>query len=171
MPTHPKGCLLFDWGDTLMRDCKEFNGPMKDWLRLEAIPGAADMLACLRADWTLALATNATDSDEKDIRLALQRVGLDRWLDKIYCSKKIGHKKPSWEFFRYILDDMRLSPQSLCMLGDNYELDVLGANACNIRAIWFNENSLEDREGDLHRTIHTLSKLPDALKAFMVLVS
>ena len=30
----PKGCLLFDWGDTLMRDFKEFDGPMKDWRRL-----------------------------------------------------------------------------------------------------------------------------------------
>jgi len=25
---HPiKGCILFDWGDTLMRDFKEFSGP------------------------------------------------------------------------------------------------------------------------------------------------
>ena len=167
MPSHSKGCLLFDWGDTLIQDCKEFNGPMKDWPRLEAIPGAADMLACLHADWTLALATNATDSDEKDIRLALHRVGLDRWLDRIYCCKKIGHKKPSREFFRYILDDLRLSPQSLCMVGDNYELDVLGANACGMRAIWFNQHSDENREGDLHRTIHTLDALPDALNFFL----
>jgi putative hydrolase of the HAD superfamily len=167
MPNHLKGCLLFDWGNTLMRDFKEFNGPMKDWPRLEVIPGAADMLARLHADWTLALATNAADSDEKDIRLALERVDLNRWLDKVYCFKNIGHKKPSREFFQYILGDLRLYPRSICMVGDNYEADVLGANACSIPAIWFNQHSLEERQAALHHTIHTMAALPDAIKAFM----
>jgi putative hydrolase of the HAD superfamily len=163
----PKGCILFDWGDTLMRDCKEFNGPMKDWPRVEAIPGAAEILTILHPDWILAIATNADVSDEKDIRIALQRVNLNQWLDKVYCFRNIGHKKPSLEFFQYILDDLRLTHQSLCMVGDNYEVDVLGANACSIRAIWFNEHSLEERESVLHHTIHTLGALPDALKIFM----
>ena len=143
MRRHPQGCILFDWGDTLMRDFKEFNGPMKDWPRVEAVPGAAETLAALRPDWTLALATNANDSAEADIRAALQRVNLDRWLDKVYCFKKIGHKKPSLEFYQYILDDLKLTPRSICMVGDNFEADVLGANACGMRAIWFNEHSLD----------------------------
>jgi len=83
MPGHPKPCLLFDWGDTLMRDFKEYTGPMKDWPRLEVVPGAAEMLARLHPDWMLALATNADVSSEVDIRLALQRVDLDRWLDRV----------------------------------------------------------------------------------------
>ena len=166
MPKQPKGCILFDWGDTLMRDFKGFNGPMKDWPRLEVIPGAADMLAALRSDWILAIATNADVSDEADIWLALQRVHLDQWLDKVYCFKNIGHKKPSVEFYQYILDDLKLTPRSIFMVGDNYEADVLGANACGIRAVWFNEHSLEMRENDLQRTIHELGKLPEALKAF-----
>jgi FMN phosphatase YigB (HAD superfamily) len=44
---------------------------------------------------------------------------------------------------------------------------VLGANGCGIRAIWFNEHSLEERQDRLHRTIYTLAALPDALKGFM----
>ena len=162
-----KPCLLFDWGDTLMRDFKDCTGPMKDWPRVEAIPGAAETLAALHPGWILAIATNADVSDEQDIRLALQRVDLDRWLDKVYCFKKIGYKKPSVEFYRTIQADLKLSPQFLCMVGDNYETDVLGANACGIRAIWFNEHSLENREDALHRTIHALSALPDALKSFL----
>jgi putative hydrolase of the HAD superfamily len=167
MDRNTRGCLLFDWGDTLMRDFKEFNSPMKDWPRLEAVPGAAEMLAILRPDWTLALATNAEDSTEADIRAALQRVGLDQFLDRVYCFKMIGHKKPSFEFFQYILDDLNLSPRFLCMVGDNYHADVLGANACGIRAIWFNEHSLIVRKGELHRTIHTLRALPHSLEDFL----
>ena len=166
MEKQPKGCILLDWGDTLMRVLPEFNGPMKDWPRVEAVPGAAEMLSALHADWTLALATNAVDSDEEDIRLALQRAGLEPWLDKVYCFKKSGHKKPSPEFFNFILNDLGLAPSQVIMVGDDYEADVLGANAYRIRAIWFNELSLEVRENDLHRTIHELGTMPDALKDF-----
>jgi len=167
MPRHPRGCLLFDWGDTLMRDFKEFNGPMKDWPRVEAVSGAAEMLAALHPDWTLALATNANDSVEVGIWSALQRVNLHKLLDKVYCFKKIGYKKPSMEFYQYILDDLKLTPRSIVMVGDNYETDVLGANACGMRAIWFNEHSLEVRENDLHRTIHDLRTLLDSMKDFI----
>lgn len=167
MRRRSEGCLLFDWGDTLMRDFKEFSGPMKDWPRLEAIHGAAEALAALYPAWTLALATNANDSGEPDIRAALQRVNLDQFLDRVYCFKKVGHKKPSAAFFQYILNDLKLAPRSVCMVGDNYETDVLGANACGMPAIWFNAHSLELRAGLLHRTIHDLSALPESLKDFM----
>jgi len=160
----PKGCILFDWGDTLMRDFKEFSGPMKDWPRLEAIPGAAEMLAALHPHRILAIATNAADSDEMNIRLALQRVDLDRWLDTVYCFKNIGYKKPSREFYGHILADLKLAPPSVCMVGDNYEADILGANACGIRGVWFKEHSLEESQAALHRTIHSLADLPEALK-------
>ncbi len=168
MQRHPHGCVLFDWGDTLMRDFKEFSSPMKDWPHLEVVTGAADVLAALYPRYTLALATSADVSGEADIRAALQRVDLDRWLDKIYCFRKIGYKKPSREFYRYILDDLQLSPHFICMVGDHYEADVLGANACGIRAVWFNEHSLEEHENDLQRTIHHLFHLPSALEGFMV---
>jgi FMN phosphatase YigB (HAD superfamily) len=53
------------------------------------------------------------------------------------------------------------------MVGDNYEADVLGANACGIRAVWFNEHSFEKQEDDLQRTIHDLAALPGCLKDFV----
>lgn len=167
MQRHLRGCILFDWGDTLMRDFKQFGGPMKDWPRVQALPGAAKVLKVLHPHWTLALATNAEASGEADIRAALQRVDLDRWLDRVYCFRKIGHKKPSREFYQFILDDLKLAPRSICMVGDNYETDVLGANACGLRAIWFNERSLQEREDDLVRTIHHLRLLPASLQGLM----
>jgi HAD superfamily hydrolase (TIGR01509 family) len=159
------GCILFDWGDTLMRDFKEFSGPMKDWPRLEVIPGAVDTLTILHRDWTLGLATSADISDEADIRAALKCAGLNDLLDRIYCFKNTGFKKPSPAFYRHILDDLELEPRSVCMVGDHYEADVLAANACGIRAVWFNEHTDEERRGDMHRTIHDLSSLPGILRS------
>ena len=163
MEREPKGCILFDWGDTLMRDFTEFSGPMKDWPRLEAIPGAKEILAVLHANWILAIATNSDYSNEKDIRAALQRVDIDRWLHKVYCFKKIGHKKPSLEFYQYILNDLKLTPLSIFMVGDDFEADIKGANRCGIRSVWFNNRDGEDHRSDLLRTIHRLEDLPAVL--------
>jgi len=66
-----------------------------------------------RADWRIALATNAAASKEDEIWQALARAGLDRLLDKVYCYRTIGHKKPSREFFNYILRDLRWA-ENLC---------------------------------------------------------
>ena len=163
MERQPKGCVLFDWGDTLMRDFKEFKGPMKDWPRVEAIPGAVEILPLLHPDWLLAIATNADVSNEENIRAALKRVDLNQWLDQIYCSRTIGHNKPSLEFYQYIMNDLKLNPRTIFMVGDHYEADVLGANRVGIRAIWFNSQDKEDRKADMVRTIHRLSDLPTIL--------
>lgn len=156
-------CVLFDWGDTLMRDFPEYPGPMASWPVVESLPRAAEVLAALRSGWTLALATNAGDSDEAAIRAALARVGLDALLDRIYCRRTVGHEKPAAEFFEFILEDLRLDRSAIVMVGDDFDRDVLGANRAGIRAIWLNERSEQDATGRMHRTVHRLDELPGML--------
>ena len=78
-------CILFDWGDTLMRVFPEYDGPMVGWPEVAAVSHAAEALEALRPGWLLAVATNAAASEEADIRAALRRAGLDRFFDRIYC--------------------------------------------------------------------------------------
>jgi len=166
-PSRSSRCILFDWGNTLMRDIPGYIGPMRSWPQVYAIPHAPDVLSSLRADWTLALATNAADSEEVDIWAALKRVGLDRLLDRVYCFRRIGHKKPSPQFFQFILDDLQLEPSNAVMVGDDFEADVLGANRAGIRAVWFNERSAESRTGVMFRTISDFRELPAVLRELM----
>jgi FMN phosphatase YigB (HAD superfamily) len=58
------------------------------------VPYANAVLAELRVQSVLALATNAAASEEADIWVALDRVELKKLLDKVYCYCQIGHKKP-----------------------------------------------------------------------------
>jgi putative hydrolase of the HAD superfamily len=159
-------CILFDWGNTLMRDFPEFNGPMIRWPRVETVEHVPDVLEYLHRTWMLALATNAADSSEEEIWAALARVDLNRFLDKVYCSSRIGHKKPSPEFFRYILNDLGLDRSSVFMVGDDFDSDVIGANRCGIRAVWYNKQSTEVRKAEMCQTIHDFTSLPEALIAF-----
>jgi FMN phosphatase YigB (HAD superfamily) len=161
-----KGCVLFDWGDTLMRVLPQFHGPMKDWPQVEAVTGAAALLEALHPQWTLALATNAADSDEADIQAALRRVGLDSWLDKIFCFKNVGFQKPYPEFFQFILEDLNLPVDKAIMVGDNVETDVQGALANGLKAIWFNEISTEEIKLDGCWTVHALREVVDILENY-----
>jgi putative hydrolase of the HAD superfamily len=157
------GCLLFDWGDTLMRDNLNASGPMFTWDHVEVMPHAYQVLTSLRSEWLIALATNAVDSDEIDIRKALQRVDLDALVDKVYCFRRIGHKKPSSEFFKFILNDLKLNLSQIVMIGDKFENDILGANQFGIRAIWFNTQSVDSKTSNMYCTIHDLNELPNVL--------
>ncbi len=150
---------MFDWGGTLMREFDRYEGKMADWPRVEAMPGAAEALTALQADWHLAIATNATASEETDIRRALHRVDLDGYFEKIYCFRVIGFKKPERAFYEYILQDLQLPADRLVMVGDDFHADVEGAIQCGLRAIWYNPFSDDQRKGKGYTTIHDLRKL------------
>jgi FMN phosphatase YigB (HAD superfamily) len=172
-------CILFDWGDTLMRDFREFSGPMSTWPRVEALPNVAEVLAELHPRWILALATNAVDSDDKDIAQALQRADLARFIDRIYCYRSIGHKKPTPQYFSHVLCDLRLGREQVVMVGDDFASDIAGANQSGKRAIWLCEQSdeqsieqsfvqtIEQPIDDNYRIIRNFRELPGTVETFM----
>ena len=139
---------------------------MLNWPRVEAVRDVPEVLEELHKTWKLCVATNASDSYEEEIWGALRRVGLNQFLDKVYCSRIIGHRKPSREFFEHILNDLGVNRSRVIMVGDDFESDVLGAVECRIHAIWFNEHSRESKIGEMFRTIHNFKSLPRALDSF-----
>lgn len=157
------GCILFDWGDTLMRVFPEQEGKMADWARVEAMPGAAEALMVLRRRWLLALATNADASDEQDIRRALSRVELNGFIDSVYCFRRFGVRKPSPAFFAAVLADLKMNAGRVYMVGDQFEADIEGAARCGIQGVWINWGSREDRCGPMFCTVGSLAELPAAL--------
>ena len=152
-------CVLFDWGDTLMRVFPEFGGPMARWPRLQVMPHAKETLAALWPRWVIGLATNAVDSSAADIREALALVGLGGYVDRVYRAQEVGCRKPSPGFFKFVLGDLGLEPSRVVMVGDDYDQDVLGANVSGIRAVWFNPGSRVEKCGEMRTTIHDLRNL------------
>lgn len=159
----PFPIVLFDWGDTVMKDDPAMSLPMAQWPRVEAVEGAGEMLRQLHLHRIIGMVTGAEVSTEADIRTALRRVNLDGCFDRIFCFKNTGFHKPSLEFYRHVLQALEVRPDEVLMVGDNYEKDVLAANRAGIRAVWFNPLTKEDKTGELHRTIHTLAGLSDLL--------
>jgi FMN phosphatase YigB (HAD superfamily) len=151
--------VLFDWGDTVMRDYPEITTPMIEWETLEIIDGIADVLKYLYASGRrIALATSANISSEDQIRGVLARVGVEQYFSRIYCFKTTNLPKGE-EFYRFILNDLDIPASDAVMVGDHLEKDVRVPNSLGMFAVWFNPLSDETRESDLHVTIHSMREL------------
>ena len=151
--------ILFDWGDTVMRDYPERTAPMVEWESVEVIDGIADVLAYLHSTGRrMILATSAEISDESQIRGALARGGLDQYFSRIYCFKNTQLPKGE-EFYRFIINDLQLSPSDALMVGDHFEKDIRVPNALGMSAVWFNPKSVDVRRDEMHFTVHSMGQL------------
>ena len=157
--------VLFDWGDTVMRDRPEITIPMVKWEAVEVIEGIADVLEYLHSTKRrIILATSAAISDEGQIRGAIRRGGLDIYFSNIYCFKNTNLPK-SEEFYRHILSELDISASESLMIGDGFEKDVEIPNHLGIFAVWFNPGSEETRKGNLHSTAHSMQAVQEFFKS------
>ncbi len=162
----PYPTVLFDWGDTVMRDRPEITIiPMVEWETIEIIDGIEEVLEYLRSSGRqIVLATSAEISDEGQIRGALARGGLDAYFSHIYSFKNTNLPKGE-AFYRHILNDLHVSPSDVLMVGDHLEKDVRIPNSLGIIAVWFNPRSDETRKGDNHVTVHSMQELTGFFEA------
>jgi len=128
--------VVWDWGDTLMRDIPGQAGPMVEWPRVEAMPGAAAALRAFSAVPLQCVATNAEASDEHAVAAALERVGLRKYLARFFTSRQLGARKPDPEFFRRVAAEVGIAPTRLLAVGNDLVKDVLPAAAAGLGTVW-----------------------------------
>ena len=155
--------VVFDWGDTVMKDFRDQQGPMADWPRVEAVPGVREALRTLAPRWRLALATNAADSGEKRVREALARLDLEQFFEQILTARELGVAKPAPEFFRAVLERCACPAQEAVMVGDSFASDVAGARAVGMKGIWLNPHKLP-AEGPADAVIAGMADLAQAIE-------
>ena len=148
--------VLFDWGDTVMRDDPKQAAPMVEWKTVEVIDGIADVLAYLHASGRqIALATSADVSTEAQIHGALARADLDQYFSRIYSFRTTNLVK-SEAFYRFVLNDLGICAPDAVMVGDHFEKDVQMPNSLGIFAVWFNPRSEITSSNELHISIHSM---------------
>jgi len=132
--------IIFDWGDTLMRDFKTYSGPMTFWERVEVIEGVEPLLKYLHQKYIFCVATNAGDSDTLLMIKALERGNIKKYFKYFFSSKDLGFSKPDPLFFKTIADRMKFLPKECLMIGNDYANDIEGAFSVGMKTIYFNES-------------------------------
>lgn len=131
-------------------------------LNLSAVPeqGAAETLQALASRYTLCTASNAPQRQQE---LRLEKADLSRYFAHIFTSEGLGVDKPSPLFFERILEALgNPSRDTVMMLGDSPQADVLGAAAVGLRTCFVNLRGVTlppDCTPD-----HTVTTLPDLRK-------
>ena len=132
--------IVFDWGDTLMLDFPEFEGPMVNWPHLELIPGVAEALAQLYQQLTCCVASNAYDSDADLMEQALEKVGIRRYFHHFLTSQELGVEKPDPRFFKEVAQRLEIKPSECITVGNNYDKDIVPAKTVGMRTIWLSRD-------------------------------
>ncbi|HJX36783.1 MAG TPA: HAD family hydrolase [Dehalococcoidales bacterium] len=129
--------IIFDWGDTVMRDFPEYQGPMAYWPEVEIVAGIGKTLQQLQKDFICCLASNAVDSDAELMGIALSRANLRPYFQHLFTSRELGFKKPDPAFYREILTKLQLKPEDCIAIGNDCEKDIIPAKSVGINTIWF----------------------------------
>ena len=113
-----------------------FRRQSTEYLRL--YPGAAELLQALRAQgrgvWLLSNAQSIFTRQE------LKDLGLENLFDGVYLSSDYGVKKPDPRFFRVLLQDHGISPDSAVMVGNDGTCDIGGARAAGLSTLYIRSN-------------------------------
>lgn len=158
----PIKALIFDWGDTVMRDFS-FTGPMSRWDRVEWIPGAEKALDHLSEKYLCIIATSADHSDTGEMINALKRVGAHSYFRHFFSSKELGHQKPDPRFFIRIAEKLGLDTAFCVMIGNAYEKDITGAKAAGMQTVFFNEHSDTGNFRSADAIINNMTELIDLI--------
>lgn len=106
-----------------------------------AVPGTLEMLRGLKdAGLRLAVISNADGRVDRYLAAA----GLAEEFELIVDSGAVGIEKPDRRIFDLALERLDLPADDVVYVGDTWEVDVVGARAAGIRAIYLTE---EPRDG------------------------
>jgi FMN phosphatase YigB (HAD superfamily) len=161
-----KTILIFDWGDTIMRDL-DLGGPMKDWERVEWITGAEKMLEQVSSNFMCCIATSAKHSDTSDMIAALKRLGADQYFDHFFSSSQLGCAKPDPEFFTTITRAINSTVENCISIGNLYEKDIAPAKEAGLITVWFNEKRFEGKFPKADHIIARWNELPEILNKYL----
>ena len=111
----------------------------------DLLPGALTALEELSEVATLALVSNGAIAVQES-RIAAS--GIDRYMDGIYISEKVGAAKPSAKLFEHAFRDLGITNKSrVLMVGDDLLADIKGGLNAGVDTCWFNPGNLENKSG------------------------
>jgi putative hydrolase of the HAD superfamily len=130
--------------------------------RIAAYPDAASCLNTLSGRYKVAVVTNGLPATQ---RQKLRLTGLDGFFNVVSVSGDVGIAKPHPPIFHAALSALGVSASEAALVGDRLELDVAGAKAVGMHAIWLNRygSPRDAAQPAPDHEIGTLGELPALL--------
>lgn len=111
----------------------------------DLIPGALTALEELGEVATLATVSNGAAAVQQ---ARIKNSGVERYMDGIYISEKVGAFKPSAKLFDHALKDLGITNRSrVLMVGDDLLADIKGGQNAGLDTCWVNFKNEENHTG------------------------
>ena len=91
--------------------------------------------------------------------IKLENCKLRPFFDIIVCSEEVGVNKPDPKIFHYAMNKAGAKAENSFMIGDDYEVDILGAERVGMKTVHFNPQ-IEEKQIKHINQITNLSQLP-----------
>jgi putative hydrolase of the HAD superfamily len=130
-----------------------------------AFPDAEPVLKELAPDFRLGVVSNSAADHQ---RRELDAIGLLSYFgDRLICSDQHGAAKPAASIFLAGCASLGLEPHEVAYIGDNYEIDAMGAHQAGLHGFWLdraNDNATTAVNADI-RVINSLNELQATIAA------
>jgi putative hydrolase of the HAD superfamily len=131
-----------------------------DYMEIRPHSGLHDVLDKLsESGFKLGIITNGYESDLEKI---LPRLSLQDFFDILVAADTIGKKKPDPEIFLYAVRKLNISPSEAAFVGDEYEIDYVGAEKAGLIPILF-EEKVKKRDKNLPQGVNLVHSLTELL--------
>lgn len=120
-------------------------------------PGTIETLELLKNRFQLHIITNGFEEIQ---HIKLEFSGLNKYFRCLITSEQAGSKKPDAGIFNYALKQAKALPEESLMIGDDLDVDIIGANAVGMDTIFF--DPLHTNTSTLPPT-HCIDTIPDIL--------
>lgn len=122
---------------SLAQPLSDAYGAVRGETGIRPFDGAIELLQDLKLHYTLGLLTNGpSDMQWEKIR----SLRIETTFDAIVVAGDVGIYKPDVRVFRILLDRLDVTADSTLFVGDNYEMDIVGADAAGMKTAWIRTN-------------------------------
>jgi putative hydrolase of the HAD superfamily len=102
-------------------------------------PFAIEILDYLFPNYSLYILTNGFKETQFN---KLKNSGLSSYFSKVFTSEAVGFSKPHPNIFQLAINSVNARKNECLMIGDDFEVDILGAKSFGIDQVFFNPDNL-----------------------------
>lgn len=103
-----------------------------------------------------------SNGNERVQRAKLEAIGLAELFSTVVISEAVGLRKPDPAIFHLATDNLGVAPETTLYVGDNPEVDIVGAANAGLQTAWF-RNGQPWPDGLLPRADADIDALPELL--------
>jgi len=126
----------------------------------ELVPHTFEILHYLKEKYPLHILTNGFFEVQF---LKLRNSKLETFFQNLITSEEAGAQKPSPKTYKYALDRINASADECIFIGDDYEIDVVGALNVGIDSIFFNRKNEDTIDKPATFTVNSLLEIKNIL--------